>query len=190
MADQYKFAYKTAHDFLKKFITSGDLVIDATCGNGNDTLFLSNIVGAEGKVLAIDIDEKAIENTKELIQQKSNFPNNILYSLNSHDNLSEILEENNLKSPKAILFNLGYLPGSDKAVKTKPETTLKALKAAVNHLDSPGIVTVVFYPHESGLEEWAECKEYLKHLTGDLNSYIFKRLNRKNPPFLVIIIKD
>ena len=47
------------------YIREGDLVIDATCGNGNDTLLLSAAVGESGDVLAVDIQEEAVEKTKK-----------------------------------------------------------------------------------------------------------------------------
>lgn len=49
--------------------------IDLTCGNGYDTLFLSNLAGISGCVKAFDIQEEAIERTKKLLKEKSNYNN-------------------------------------------------------------------------------------------------------------------
>jgi len=45
------------------FVKEGDTVVDATCGNGNDTAFLASLVGENGRVFGFDIQDKAIANT-------------------------------------------------------------------------------------------------------------------------------
>ena len=55
-----------SHKIWEGVLTPGDHVIDATCGNGHDTLFLAKCVDLErgGKVFAFDIQEKALLTTK------------------------------------------------------------------------------------------------------------------------------
>ena len=50
------------HEILRPIIKPGDLVVDATLGNGFDTLFLAKAVGPQGKVIGFYIQECAIEN--------------------------------------------------------------------------------------------------------------------------------
>ena len=59
---------KFSHSMLQECIKSGDCVVDATMGNGNDTIFLSKLVQNEGKVFAFDIQEAALIRTNEKIQ--------------------------------------------------------------------------------------------------------------------------
>ena len=51
--------------FIKEQVAPGDLCIDATMGNGNDTLLLSTLCGEKGRVLAFDIQEQALKSTKK-----------------------------------------------------------------------------------------------------------------------------
>ena len=59
---------KQVHSNLDKTITR-EACFDATTGNGYDTLKLAQLVGSTGEVFAIDIQSKAIENTKELLSE-------------------------------------------------------------------------------------------------------------------------
>lgn len=54
-----------SHEIIKQALVSGDTVIDATVGNGNDTVVLAKAVGSMGKVYGFDIQEEAIDKTKE-----------------------------------------------------------------------------------------------------------------------------
>lgn len=188
---RYDFERITAftHQILEDYLKSGDVAIDATCGNGNDTLYLSNRVGKTGRVVAIDIQSQSIKNTRILIDEKSEYPDNVIMVQESHHLIDQIIERLHLKKPSVIMFNLGYLPGNKNCVLTQKETTLEALKQSTKMLASGGIISIIFYPHETGIQEWELCKDFLENLTGDLNSFIFKRLNRNHPPFLVLITK-
>jgi len=92
----------------------------------------------------------------------------------------------------AVMFNLGYLPGGDHRIKTRAQTTVKALKASIAILSPGGIVTIVIYSgHEGGEEE----KEALFHFCKSLNQQEFVALhyaivNQINkPPSLLVIEK-
>lgn len=135
---------------------SNDLVIDATVGNGNDTLFLSDIVKT-GHVFGFDIQDEAIENTNKLmiLNDKKNYT---LFKV-SHEFMDEVL---NLYINKisTIVFNLGYLPNGDKTITTNYSSTIKAITSAYKLLNSKGLIIVVIYPgHKNGLEESAKLKE-------------------------------
>lgn len=49
------------HQFLKNYVSPGDICIDATAGRGMDTLFLCKLVGENGKVFSFDIQAQAIK---------------------------------------------------------------------------------------------------------------------------------
>lgn len=64
---------------------------------------------------------------------------------------------------KAVMFNLGYLPGGDKTIISTTGTTLSALETAMDLLAPHGILTVVCYPgHQGGDEESFEVEGLLE----------------------------
>ena len=137
---------QTEKNFILAHLKEGDTAVDFTMGNGHDTLFLSRTVGENGKVYAFDIQKQAVESTKKrLLDERA--PDNYVLINDSHHNL-----KNYIKEPiKAGMFNLGYLPGGDKTVTTKRETTLEAIKNAVDMLAPDGILLIAVYPgHEEG----------------------------------------
>ena len=56
------------HEFLRQTVRPGAFCIDATAGKGRDTALLCRLAGAEGKVLAFDIQLEAVEQTKALLE--------------------------------------------------------------------------------------------------------------------------
>lgn len=150
-----------ARTLLREVIHPGDLVIDATAGNGHDTLFLAECVGSNGSVLAFDVQENAIRSTRERLHQAGLASRVRLYQT-SHAHLAAHAE---LGSVSAIMFNLGYLPGDDHQLTTETATTLAALDAATNLLKPGGTLTIVCYPgHEEGATEAAEVETWLTTL--------------------------
>lgn len=176
-----------AHLMVSRRVMAGDQVVDATAGNGHDTLFLARLVGPGGKVVAFDLQEKAIENTGKLLQQNK-LTDRVRLIRDGHENMSRYLSG----SYAAIMFNLGYLPGSDHRITTRPDTTIKALGAALDFLAPGGLVTLVVYTgHPGGQEEWLELEKYsisLDHARYLILLYRF--INRLKSPFLVAIIKQ
>lgn len=79
----------------------------------------------------------------------------------------------------AVVFNLGFLPGSDKSRVTRAETTLAALRAAVTLLGAPGLLSVHAYTgHRGGAEECRQVLDFFAalprklwrvHILGDGN---------------------
>jgi len=144
-------------NFSKEKITSvvrtGDIVIDCTVGNGYDTVFLSDLTGENGTVFGFDIQEKAIEATRLRLKENRCF-NNVKLFHTGHENLKAILSESNMDKVSAVLFNLGYLPGTDKSVVTLPETTITALVHSLELIKKNGVVSIAVYGgHEGGVEE-------------------------------------
>lgn len=174
------------HMVVGRFVKPGDTVIDATSGNGQDTLFLAKLVGERGRVFAFDIQERAIRNTAELLQQQGLF-SQVQLIRDGHEYIQEYVK----KEVSAVMFNLGYLPGSDHSIVTRPETTIKGVKAALAMLSSGGVITLVVYTgHLGGQEEWHSLEGYVKSL--DKKTYrvlLYQFLNTKNSPFLIAVEK-
>ena len=142
-----------AKAILFEKISSGDWVIDATAGNGHDTLFLKQCVGEKGKIWAFDVQAQALEKT-QLRLREAGLDAGIEYVHAGHEHLLEKIPEAARGSISAIMFNLGYLPGGDKALITKADTTLSALDQALEILGLGGILSIILYPgHPGGSEE-------------------------------------
>ena len=108
--------------FLMQAVTGGTY-IDATMGNGHDTLFLCELAGKEGQVLAFDIQKQALESTRALLKSEG-MEQKARLILDSHENMAKYTDE---ASVDGICFNFGYLPGSDHALPTQPERSKNAL---------------------------------------------------------------
>ncbi len=161
----------------------GKIAIDATLGNGNDTLKLLKAVGKTGFVYGFDIQELAIKNTKNLIGEK--FQNYRLFS-ESHENINKI------KSADLIIYNLGYMPGSSKEITTLASSTEVSLKKATEILNEGGVIIVVSYlGHENSLKERETVDSFIRNL----NQKEFKVEKREfinqvnNPPIVYLIEK-
>ena len=163
--------------FILRHLGEGDVAVDFTMGNGNDTAFLSQTVGAEGKVYAFDIQEDALVSTRAHLEELGCPANTELICASHH------LVKDYVKEPiKAGMFNLGYLPRSGrKAVTTMRETTMPAVEAALELLAPGGIVMVAIYPgHEEGRLEGEMLAEYFATL--DRRKICVSRFNIMNSP--------
>ena len=61
-----------------------------------------------------------------------------------------------------ILYNLGFLPGSDKKVITSYESTLESLEKAYNLINDEGVILIASYiRHSQGYEEYTNIINYL-----------------------------
>ena len=151
-----------AHIILRETIQEGDVVIDATAGNGHDTVFLAECVGVTGRVLAFDVQESAIESARTRLR-KAGFDSRAEFHLTSHARMSEHAMAGTIS---AIMFNLGYLPGEDHGLTTTAAETLTGLEAAAGLLKSGGVLSVVCYPgHQTGAEEANHAEEWMTALT-------------------------
>ncbi|MBQ8619279.1 MAG: methyltransferase domain-containing protein [Clostridia bacterium] len=149
-----------AADYMMRTIREGDTVVDATMGNGKDTLFLCGLVGETGHVYAFDVQAEAVERTRERVQE-AGYETRTTLLLAGHETMAE-----HVNGPvQAVMFNLGWLPGAEHIVTTRTETTLRAVSAALNLIAPGGIVTVCVYPgHEEGTRELNALKEYVSGL--------------------------
>ncbi|RKP53881.1 methyltransferase domain-containing protein [Cohnella endophytica] len=155
-----------AQRWVKERTLPGDIAVDATAGNGSDTLFLARTVGPKGTVFAFDIQAEALESTRRRLESEAMQEELATVALvrEGHENMSEAIPVERHGRIAAVMFNLGYLPGAESDVITHPASTLAALESALRMLRPGGIVTVVVYPgHEGGQTEadavssWAEA---------------------------------
>jgi tRNA1(Val) A37 N6-methylase TrmN6 len=139
-----------AHLILHAHLREGDLAVDATAGNGHDTLFLARCVGPSGHIHAIDIQEEAINQARTRIVQ-ADLSDRVSWHVANHQDMARFLPRENFS---AILFNLGYLPGGDHLKTTSRTSTLPALHAAAALLRPGGLLSVLCYPgHPEGAQE-------------------------------------
>ena len=170
-----------------------DLIVDATLGNGLDTLWiLKNLLHlGVGEIHGLDIQSLSIEQTNINLE---NAQLSAIIKKQFHPHLlchSELGFLESLKAPKLIVYNFGYLPGSDKSIKTLKETSLLSLSRALNLICKGGLITLTFYPgHFEGYEEAIELENYLKGL--DATVYQILKMswsNRETAPYVVAIHK-
>ncbi|MEZ5301070.1 MAG: class I SAM-dependent methyltransferase [Verrucomicrobiales bacterium] len=121
-----------AHLIQAQIVRPGDIALDATAGNGHDTLFLAGLVGEGGRVFAFDVQEAARAQTMARLGG-AGLAERVTFCLQNHADLAAALPAD--PPLRAAMFNLGYLPGSDKAVATRPGDTLAAIRAALALLD-------------------------------------------------------
>ena len=142
-----------AHEAVGAVLRAGDLAVDATAGNGHDTVFLANVVGPTGRVLAFDIQPAALRATQERLDA-SGCETQVDLIEDCHSTLGDILPRD--VELRAAMFNLGYLPGSDKQAITSIVTTAPALAACFERLGQGGIISVMGYRGHRGGEDETE----------------------------------
>ena len=174
--------------FIMEHLCEGDVAVDFTMGNGNDTLFLSRVVGETGRVYAFDIQEEALVSTRAHLEANG-APENYTLVCASHHRVKEFVNE----PIKAGMFNLGYLPRSGKkAVTTMRETTMPAVEAAIELLAPDGVLIVAIYPgHEEGALEGEMLREYFGTLSRfRICASEFRILNSPTSPYFFLIEKS
>ena len=167
------------------------VVVDATCGNGHDLLYLSKRAQKACHLYGIDIQMKAIKTSKELLQSNDIAPEvSLTFIHDSHD----LAVAHQLKDEviALMIFNLGYLPGGDHQVVTKPHQTIDAINEGLHKLSKSGVITIVAYPGTTeGFEEMQSLKSYLSDLDQKIyNVCHWHPMNQiHNPPELFILQK-
>lgn len=179
-----EFSHLLIKDYIENHNNKDLILVDATCGAGNDTLFMANCLNNRGRLIAYDIQEIAINTTKSLIE-KNGF-NNIVYKLESHEYITEI--------PDLVIYNFGYLPNGDKSITTKAETSLKSVSKMINLINQNPelLIILVLYPgHSDGLVEAQEIDKLCLNLSG--SDYLvckYQNYNRITSPFVITISKS
>ena len=176
-----------AQTLLRQAIDEGDIAVDATAGNGHDTVFLAELVGPNGYVYAFDVQKEAVDATLLRVLDHS-FEDRVRVLNRGHEEVDQFVT----KEIGAAVFNLGYLPGSDHSIVTKPNTTLEAIRKLLNQLKVGGmIVLVVYHGHEGGKEERDEVIRYASELPQKYVHVLrYEFINQKNdPPFIIALEK-
>ena len=172
---------------LRQTLQPGDWVVDATVGNGHDTVWLAHIVGPSGRVFGFDVQAAALTATA---QRTANLPQVTLIH-SGHQHMAATLPAAAAGQLAAVMFNLGFLPGADKAIITHTATTLAALQQATDLLAVGGQITVVRYPgHPGGADEAAAVHAWARQLPDTVAATSFARLNVAGPaPELLAITR-
>lgn len=177
------------HSLLRGRINKGDAVVDATMGNGYDTFFLWEQVGPSGIVYSFDIQKKSLEATRKRLKENNVTidSSNIKLILDGHENMGNYVKH----SIDTVMFNLGYLPGGDKEIITKPATTIKALSIALSLLKKGGIASlIIYYGHLGGLQEKDALLKYVNSLDDSKYTVLCcNYINHKNNPPIILIIE-
>lgn len=191
---------KWGQELLSEVVQAGDLVVDLTAGNGQDTLELFQMVGKSGQVIAFDVQSQALLATRDRlvavgaqirlqqqeIQPLQREPGIDLLEMD-HAEFSRIVPA----APKGIIANLGYLPGGQRELVTRPESTVLALEQSCSLLADGGRLAVVVYPgHPGGTEEGMAVTHFFTELH-DPNFHVLqmKVNNRPQAPFLFVAEK-
>ena len=160
MSYELKSARYLAREAILQAVQPGDTVVDATMGNGHDTLTLCEAVGPDGRVYAFDVQEQALAETEKRLREQGTADRAELI-LAGHEHMAEYV-----KGPvKAVVFNLGWLPGGDHEVTTRWETTRRAVESALDLLAPMGVLVICAYPgHAEGERERQELTAFLSAL--------------------------
>src|ERR1700730_13185961 len=151
-----------ASSWIEVALFDGALAIDATVGNGYDALFLGHRVGPKGKVLGFEVQKAALAGAREILKFVGSIDRVSLIH-DSHTRLADYLPAG--ASIAGAMFNLGYLPRGNRQIITQPETTVRALRSALEHLAEQGRVTLLVYRgHEGGIPEYQGVRQFVEEL--------------------------
>ena len=178
---------ETAHILVRECVKPGDRVVDATIGNGHDTVFLADLVGPSGHVDGFDIQDEALESAR--LKLLDPLCDHVTLHSVGHEKIADLVEP----QVQAVMFNLGHLPGGDKRLITQAETTIAALQAAAGILSSGGIVTIVVYTgHPGGQKEAESVTKFCCSLDdSQFSTTVYKSSSDKpTAPFLITITRQ
>jgi methylase of polypeptide subunit release factors len=173
-----------AQNYWKEILQKGEIAIDATLGNGHDTIFLAKVLEGSGAIFAYDVQANALRNAK------MNFEGALTDKERASITLIHGSHEHFLQpSAKLIVYNLGYLPGGDKKITTLKESTLKSLKHGATVVQPKGALSIMCYPgHPEGAEEERQILEWARLLNPQLWDVCFHQwINRKEAPSFLLI---
>jgi predicted methyltransferase len=180
-----------AKNLLDKAVKNGDIAVDATLGNGYDTVFLAELVGEQGEVYGFDVQDEAVIATKDRICQHGLSDRVALFHC-GHEHILEMVPRTCHGKVAGAIFNLGYLPGGDKTIVTKPKTTIAAIGQLLEIMKPEGIIVIVIYDgHPGGAEERDSLLQFFQKIDQKAAHVLqYQFINQKNnPPFLVAIEK-
>ena len=177
-------ALSMVHDFLTRTVKPGSVCVDATAGKGRDTALLCRLTGKAGRVLAFDIQEEAIRQTRALLEAEGLSAEVVL---DSHANLEQYAEPGTVD---CVVFNFGRLPGGDPSIFTRSDTSVAALEAALRLLKPGGVIAIaLYYGGANGYGERDAVMTWLETL--DDRKFSVLRCdwaNRRNDPPMPVFI--
>jgi 16S rRNA C1402 N4-methylase RsmH len=180
-----------ARTLLETAVSPGDLAVDATLGNGHDTVFLAGLVEERGHVYGFDIQENAVHQSQQRLAEMK-LQERVTLFHKGHEHIKEAIPKVNHGKITAAIFNLGYLPGGDKTVVTKPSTTIDAIEQLLSIMAPEGIIVLVIYHgHPEGRTERDRLLEYVSALDQkEAHVLQYGFINQaNNPPFIIAIEK-
>jgi predicted methyltransferase len=180
-----------ARKLLETAVSPGDIVVDATLGNGHDTLFLAHLVGADGHVFGFDIQKDAIMSTANRLEEQKLLERVTLFQ-KGHEHIERSIPSSDHGKVTGAIFNLGYLPGGDKSIVTKPNTTISAIEQLLSIMAIEGvIVLVIYHGHPEGAVERDQLLQYVRKIDQQKAHVIqYGFINQNNhPPFIIAIEK-
>jgi predicted methyltransferase len=171
-------ATQLAHLLVRHRLRPGAWAVDATVGNGHDTLFLAQTVGPSGRVFGFDIQETALTAAAQRLDGLAH----VTLFHSGHECLARRIPAEAVGRLAGVMFNLGYLPGAPKSIITRADTTIAGLTQALAALAVGGVVTLVLYPgHPGGIDEAAAVNSFAQRLPASHAVCRIERLNALQP---------
>ena len=172
------------HGFLRQHVKVGALCIDATAGRGRDTALLCRLAGKEGRVLAFDIQQSAVDQTRALLEREGLSAQVIL---DSHAHMERYAQA---ETVDCVVFNFGRLPGGDPHIFTRAESSVAAIDAGLRLLRPGGVMAIaLYYGKENGYEERDAVLEHLKTVDDRVYTVLSCQWsNRRGEPPLPVFI--
>ena len=171
MSYELKSARYLAREVILRAVLPGDTAVDATMGNGHDTLMLCEAVGSAGRVYAFDVQPQAVAETEKRLREQG-VQDRARLICAGHEHMAEYVQG----PVKAVVFNLGWLPGGDHRVTTRWETTRKAAENALDLLAPMGVLVICAYPgHAEGEREKRELAAFLSGLNNRQYNVLHQR---------------
>ena len=177
------------HHLWLDALESAKTIVDITCGNGHDTIYLLSHCHENSHVYAIDIQEVAITRPKEkIVKELPQAMKQVDFILGSHDRVIETLPVSNID---LMIGNLGYLPNADHQIMTKSTSTIKAISKGLAKLSVNGLCTIVAYPGtETGRKEAEDLEYYIASINQkEYHCSTWRPLNQANQPPILYIIR-
>lgn len=174
---------------IRSLVPDGGVYVDATMGNGNDTLLFCQMAGKTGKVYAFDIQETALKKTRELLMSHR-LSERAELIMDGHEHMETYIEE---ESADVVCFNFGYLPGGDHKIATRADTSIEAVGKGLRILKHGGMMSLCIYSGgDTGFDEKERILAYLKSLPArEYTVIVNEYYNRENhPPLPVFIFKS
>lgn len=175
------------HEFLRRHVKEGAFCIDATAGRGRDTALLCRLAGERGKVLAFDIQQSAVDQTRALLEQEGLSAQVVL---DSHAHMEQYAPAG---TADCVVFNFGRLPGGDPHIFTRAESSVAAIGAGLRLLRPGGVMAIaLYYGKENGYEERDAVLEYLKTVDDRVYTVLCCQWSnrRGEPPLPIFIWKE